>query len=78
MYKIKRSMIKFDNLTHSNDFNFNETFQDEDSYNNIDFFKKALKEHEDLEHVLWTAFYHCLNTYGSNHEFLSVLDKNNN
>ena len=39
-------------------------------------FKRAITEHPELKEVIWISLYHCLHTYDSKIEYLTVLDQN--
>ena len=67
-----QNLIGFERLNPINDFD--EKFEEIKSINNIELFKKAIDEHEELKEVIWIGVYHCLNTYDVNLEYLSVLN----
>ena len=70
-----QNLIGFDKLNPINDFDFNDSFDEIKSLNNIDLFKKAIGEHNELKEVIWIALYHFFNTFNLDHEFLTVLNK---
>ena len=79
IYKITRkfqNLIRFEKMNPISTFDFDERFDEIKSINNIDLFKKAIYENDELKEVIWIAIYHCLNTFNATNEFLTVLNKN--
>jgi hypothetical protein len=73
--KIKfQNLIGFEKLNPLDNFDFDEESDGIKSINNIDLFKKAIEEHEELKEVIWIGLYHSLNTYKSDIEYLTVLN----
>ena len=66
----------FEKLNPINDFDFDEKFDQIKSIDNIELFKKAIDEHDELKEVIWVGRYHCLNTFDEKHEYLTVLNRN--
>jgi hypothetical protein len=77
--KIQRkfqNLLGFEKLNPINDFDLEESFDQFQSTNNIDLFKRDITEHPELKEVIWISLYHCLHTYDSKIEYLTVLDQN--
>ena len=66
----------FEKLNPINDFDFDEKFEDIKSIDNIELFKKAIDEHNELKEVIWIGIYHCVNTFECENECLTVLNRN--
>ena len=71
-----QNLIGFEKLNPVSNFDFDERFDEIKSSNNIDLFKKAIDENDELKEVIWIAIYHCLNTFNSYEEYLTVLNTN--
>lgn len=70
------NFIRFENLNPDDNFDFEEEFDGIMAVNNINIFKKAFLKYPELKEVIWSGFYHCLNTLNFKHESLTVLNKN--
>ena len=66
-----QDLIRFEKLNPVK--NFDDDINEIESGNNIDLFKKAISEHEELKEVIWISLYHCLNTFDAQNEYLTVL-----
>ena len=71
-----QNFIGFEKLNPSNNFDFHNSFEVSNLISNIDLFKKAMEEHNELKEVIWISLYHCLNTFDAKIEYLTVLDIN--
>jgi hypothetical protein len=68
------NFIRFESLNPID--NFDSKSEEMRSVNNVNLFKKAVHEHEELKDVIWIGIYHCLNTFDVDHEYLTVLNSN--
>ena len=71
-----QNLIGFEKLNPTNDFDFDGRFEEIKSIDNIELFKKAIHEHEELREVIWIGIYHCVNTSKFKNECLTVLNRN--
>ena len=66
-----QNFIGFEKLNPSNNFDFHNSFEESNLISNIDLFKKAMEEHNELKEVIWISLYHCLNTFEAKIEYLT-------
>lgn len=69
-----QNLLGFEKLNPLDNFDFDENVDEAKFNDNIELFKKAIENHPELKEVIWIGIYHCLNTYESNKEYLTVLN----
>ncbi|WP_298499055.1 hypothetical protein [uncultured Methanobrevibacter sp.] len=71
-----KNLLRFEKLNPVDNFEMAEDFEGDYHINNIDLFRNLISQHYELKEIIWVAIYHCLNTFDSSKEFLTVLDLN--
>ena len=71
-----KNLLRFDKLNPVDNFEMAEDFEVDYHVNNIDLFRNLISQYDELKEIIWVAIYHCLNTFDSSKEFLTVLDVN--